>query len=144
MTDELRAAITRRIDEFIAGSDAELDWLRKAVREHRFLPLELGWTAGSGIRPDGTFVVWTHEADPPTLTPAAGEYDKRLSVCIGARKYPELAVLVPPRPPDAVVCRGCEGSGVPPVPAHLGLTCICGGLGWLLEGEPPRAAGPSC
>lgn len=44
-----------------------------------------------------------------------------------AKRYDELAELMPERPSDAVDCRSCDGTGV----MLKGAICVrCSGLGW--------------
>ena len=54
----------------------------------------------------------------------------------GSRRYPELVSIGPQRPPDAIPCTTCDGSGrIPGIPENI--LCSCGGLGWL----PPHVQG---
>jgi hypothetical protein len=47
-------------------------------------------------------------------------------------KFPELVALVPTRPADAMDCPACRGSGsMREKELPSGLSCYCGGLGWL-------------
>lgn len=141
--NELRHAICGYIDEYLAAQDERTDWVRKAVREHKFLPVHLGWVAALGIRPDATVVRWEHE-DRPGEAPRveSSPYWQRFAVAEGARRYPALAVLVPARPDHARDCSGCGGAGeLPRTKDGVELVCQCGGLGWLLDGEP-NAGGP--
>jgi len=73
----MRAAIEKRIDEFLAADDPQVEWVKPAVRKHGFLPLYLGWVAALGIRPDGSFVRWDHEDDPETVKTLADAYWER-------------------------------------------------------------------
>lgn len=91
-------AIEIRIAEFLANDNPRIDWVKPAVREHGFLPLYLGWVATLGLRPDGSFVRWNHEADHASVEPLRDGYWKRMAICQGAKKYPELAALLPERP----------------------------------------------
>lgn len=131
-------AIEKRITELLAADDPELDWVRPAVRAHGFLPLYLGWIAGLGVRPDGSFIRWEHEDDPANVKPLSDAYWQRMAVCQGAKKYPELRALLPERPGSALTCDACGGSGQMSAAPHV--VCKCGGVGWLLPGEP---RGPS-
>jgi hypothetical protein len=131
-------AIERRITELLAADDPELDWLKPAVRAHGFLPLYLGWVAALGLRPDGSFIRWEHEDDPTNVKPLSDAYWQRMAVCQGAKKYPELRALLPERPSTALTCDSCGGSGQMSAAPHV--VCSCGGVGWLIPGEP---RGPS-
>ena len=127
--------IEQEIESLLAAPDKTLEWLIPAVRQHRFLPVYLGWTAVLGIRPDGTLVEWLHEDSPETVRPIQHPFWCRLALCQGARKYPALKPLIPARPVDAVQCDGCSGTGI--IGALPTMICKCGGLGWLIAGEPP-------
>jgi hypothetical protein len=126
--------IHRRIEEFLA--DHPHGGLPAAVRGHRFLPLYIGWLAALGICPDGTFVRW--DEDTNAVTPLADGRLRRLAICEGAKKYPELRGLLPNRPPKAVDCDGpCAGTGQ--IAGLPNMICRCGGTGWLIPGEPEEA-----
>lgn len=130
----MRGAIETRIAEFLAAGDPKLKWVRPAVRRHAFLPLYVGWIATLGIRPDGSFVRWDHEDDDGSVKPLSDAYLQRLAICEGAKMYPELHALRPERPANAVTCDRCGGTGqIRGVPQII---CECGGVGWLIPGEP--------
>jgi len=131
-------AIQKRITEFLAADDPGLDWVRPAVRAHAFLPLYLGWVAALGVRPDGSFVRWDHENDPANVKLLSDAYWQRMALCQGAKKYPELRALLPERPGAALTCDACGGSGQ--MSAAPQVVCKCGGIGWIVPGEP---RGPS-
>lgn len=129
----VRAAIEKRIHEYLASDDPKLEWTKATVRKHSFLPLYLGWSAALGIRPDGSLVRWDHEDDPELVKLLTDPALQRTALCQGAKKYPELGVLVPQRPPSARDCRACSGAGE--FPGNPQLVCECGGLGWIIPGE---------
>ena len=124
--------IERRIAEFLAAGESTLAWIQPAVRAHGFLPLYVGWLSVLGVRPDGTFVRWNHEADPTVVSPVT-ERLRRLAIAEGCKRYPELDVLWPERPASATSCEACGGSGRLPEP----IICSCGGVGWIVPGEDP-------
>ena len=53
-------------------------------------------------------------------------------VTLGTGRYPEVAQLLPDRPPGAKTCRVCDGSGyIRRDITGRGVVCPeCGGLGW--------------
>jgi hypothetical protein len=134
----VREAIEKRIQEFLANSDSRFEWVKPAVRKHGFLPLYLGWVAAIGLRPDGSFVRWDHEDDREVVKPLSNRYWERMALCQGAKKYPELASLIPERSPQAGDCESCKGTGQIEGMPHI--ICGCGGLGWIL---PDEEQGPS-
>jgi hypothetical protein len=132
--DHVRELIERRIQEYLADDDPRFSWLRPAVRKFGFLPLYLGWVAVLGIRPDESLVRWDNEDDPEVMKPLSDAYWERMALCQGAKKYPELARLLPQRPAKALQCESCNGTGqIAGLPPHI--ICECGGLGWIIPGE---------
>src|SRR5262249_31322959 len=123
--------------EYLADDDPAREWAKAAVRKHRFLPLYLGWVAALGIRADATLVRWDYEADSDAVRALEDPYWQRMALCQGAKKYPDLSALIPPRPESARDCDGaCRGSGNIAIAPHL--ICQCGGLGWIVPGELPE------
>jgi hypothetical protein len=122
------------IARYLADPDSRLGWVRAAVREHRFLPLYLGWVASLGIRPDGSFVRWDHEDAPAIVAPLVDAWSRRFAIHQGAKTYPELAPLVPERPVEASDCKACGGAGK--IVGAPEVICACGGIGWIIPGEP--------
>jgi len=96
-------------------------------RKHGFLPLYLGWVATLAMQPDGELVEWRHEDDPGRIHPLTDPYWQRMALCQDARRYPELAALLPGRPANASTCATCEGKGT--VESMPKIICQCGGLG---------------
>ena len=124
--------IERRIRQLL--DDDSKKWLHPVIRKHHFLPLYHGWTDTLGLRPNGTFVRWHQEAEGQPLAPLGDPFWQRFALCQGAKLYPELTVLIPDRPPGAIDCEPCGGSGeIGVLPTVI---CECGGVGWRLPGEP--------
>ena len=121
----LRAAIEQRIRELLAGGDERLEWIQPPVRAYGFLPLYLGWLSAIGVRPDGSFVQWDHDVDHATVKPLHDSYWEHMAPCEGAKKHPELAVLIPTRPVEARRCEACAGTGT--IAGAPQIICECGG-----------------
>src|SRR4051794_8906479 len=108
------------------------------------LPLYLDWVGFFGLAADGriVFVAW----DSPHGIEAVDEpHWIRTALVAGGEQYAELVSLRPERPPNAVECSFCRGTGMPTlngqdVPDNI--RCYCGGLGWLLPGEGEEASRP--
>jgi hypothetical protein len=125
--------IAALIDAFVTDADERLEWARAGAREHGFLPLYLGWITAIGVRPDGSFVTWDHDTTGEVRA-CTDAYLQRMALCQGAKKWPELAELIPTRPPEAIDCATCRGTGVP-IPSMPQVICECGGVGWCIPGE---------
>jgi len=129
--------IRRRISEVLSLSDLKRDWMKRSVENHVFLPLYVGWVATLGIRPDGSFVRWTHD-DGGSVEPLDDAFWQRMAICQGVKKYPELRSLLPERPSRAETCSVCDGAGERAGAPQI--ICECGGAGWVIPNEP---RGPS-
>jgi hypothetical protein len=127
MTPAILEAMMRRRASVAADWPGRADVAERAAR-HGFVPLYADLGGVVGVRPDGTFVGL---GDDPDAAPAemTSVRWRDLAVLIGAKRYPELRALIPPRPPDAVTCANCAGSGV--IAELPTVTCACGGLGWI-------------
>ena len=134
LTPEEVAFIRERIRQYPVEMPPTQQELANDVRRHDALPLYLGWTETLGIRPDGALVRWTTE-DWSGATDFDETTWRNIALVSGARRYPELARLIPSRPSDAIACESCGGAGhLPGVPPTI--MCKCAGLGWLSPGTP--------
>jgi hypothetical protein len=86
------------------------------------------------LKPDGRVLVMVDEnlGDPfPSIEPSwrpATEHERIPALVIGSRRIPELAELLPRRPPAATDCKPCRGTGW----LVQEVVCTdCGGLGWV-------------
>lgn len=140
---EIPASIREFIFERIANFEQEAApqelWESANVREHQGLPLFRGWTETLAIRPDGTLIKWSTEE-----WSGAREFQDRtwmkVALTQGAKKYPELAPLIPARPSSATTCSQCAGSGDPfreNEKLSGTIVCSCGGVGWLEATDNP-------
>jgi hypothetical protein len=109
----------------------------RARAEEGHLLLVRDWTADVVLSRAGEIlVIDTEEGQPPR---PATDSERRLALFRSIAKYPELLSLLPDRPPDAVQCPGCSGTGVfvarfvNPKLRHV--VCRCGGSGWITPAE---------
>src|SRR5262245_19714967 len=118
-------------EPFILRFDPPLD-LRVLADEVELLPVILDGGGCLGLRPSGEVASFLFD-DPHELRVEADPRIRNTVYYRASVKYPALAAFVPPRPPDAVVCSYCGGSGQHPLAAEIGdvIGCYCGGLGWL-------------
>ena len=130
-------------EPYAIGFDPPLD-LRALAGELRLLPAMLDMGGCLGLQPTGEVASFLWD-EPRQLRPERDERIRNLAYHQAALKHPRLAPLVPSRPPDAVVCSCCGGSGrCNGLPDRLAdsVVCYCGGLGWLprKHAQPGAAA----
>ena len=124
-------------EPYLIGFDEPLD-LRRLAAELKVLPMFLDFGGCYGVRPNGEIVSFSWD-EPYKLEAENDPRVRNIVLFQGAKKYPELEELVPARPPDAVECPDCKGTGVFQGLAEHGIVpqnivCYCGGIGWLPEG----------
>jgi len=133
---QLSELIEKRIVQYLDSHDERPKSVRAAVSRFQFLPLYRGWVSTLGIRPDGSMVRWDHEDEPDVIKALDDPFWTRTALALGAKKFPELADLIPERPPHAVTCNVCGGTGV--LEEMKDVVCECGSLGWKIPGERAR------
>jgi hypothetical protein len=119
--------ISARIANFSDESPEQLRLHLLYVIEHVALPLYLGWTETIGLRPNGAVVRWSAEGDYSGVLPVESPSDVLMGLVQGAKRYPELAGLLPKRGNKDAACF-CQTH-----PAFTDGKIICGecgGLGW--------------
>ncbi len=133
LTPAHRAYVRARIDQYAEETSDKERWLLPFVKELRVLPLQLGWFESVGIQEDGSIVRWNTEHEWDGLRPVERLLHVNMALVEGAKRHPALRDLIPSRPPDAITCATCKGSGVSPwrATADARAICSCGGTGWL-------------
>lgn len=127
-----RSLLGRRYDEFLNEPPNGLigdDEVRLLGREHEALPIifdQGGWWA---IRLDGTIVTWGWgiPEDPEIETDLRW---RNQALFEGTTKFPELWLLLSPRPTSSRECHVCHGSGKEPE-SPRDWCLYCGGLKWV-------------
>ncbi|WP_145236469.1 hypothetical protein [Urbifossiella limnaea] len=140
MPPELSAWIAARIASYPAeATEPYHHWEAAAVGEFAALPLIRHWFETFGLRADGEVVRWSTDGDAPYpgTQPVEGRCDWLSALVEGARRWPELAALLPARPPAAVACR-CVGH--PAFEPGKFLCPECCGLRWVAADAEPVAA----
>jgi hypothetical protein len=106
--------------------------LAETVRTSGALPVYADMGGTLFLRPDGEILVLEHDStDAPQIEADPGW--NITALVVGAEKYPELAQLLPARPPGTANCEECEGRGAVRL-GSIGRDFLCGtrhGLGWL-------------
>src|SRR6266498_5589371 len=105
LTGEIASFIAARIADFPTEAGEQCRRDSQYVAEFSALPLYFGWIETIGIRPDGQLIRWSTEGDYLGSQPVDDRIWTMSALVEGARKYPELAVLLPIRGPEAVDCR---------------------------------------
>jgi len=130
--------VQRRVAEFIANSSAPdaHAWARGAIERLSALPLFFDWSAFMALLPDGQIVWVPYDNEPGEIEVVQEERLRNIGLFQATKLHPELQFLVPPKPPNAIDCPDCQGTGTlsfPPGSEHLAerLVCYCGGIGWL-------------
>jgi len=102
--------------------------MRVCKEELNALPLHGNIIYLWAIRPDGTVLCMDHEKFNHPTEPETDPLILYAVLVNGARTYPGLQALVPPRPAGAQPCDLCQGQNTT---AH----CFkCRSLGWFIPG----------
>lgn len=134
-----RKMVEMRIAEFIEDSTSIA---RAAVSRTHVLPLCFDWSGFLGLRPEGQVVSVLYDDESGEYEIIHEERVRNLALCQGTKRYPDLPFLQPAKPPDAMECSHCRGTGQVTLPQGLEqlsekFTCYCGGLGWLPHDRKP-------
>lgn len=106
---KLPVSIAERIRQFVAVTNKE--GFHVDSESARYGGISLMGTLGATwlLRPDGTF--WDVDDDlGKPITPLAPEWHVA-ALRLGAQRHPWLAEIICPRPPAALACPSCNGSG---------------------------------
>ncbi len=100
--------------------------LRRFAEEQQALPLwkDIGGCYALNSHGEIVSFPWDNPEE------AGLEDDARIRNAVlfyGGGKFPEVRLLLPPRPLSSRECPSCQGTGVYRIP---GIICGCGGLGW--------------
>jgi hypothetical protein len=150
ISPESSEKIQQAINEFVADSepflvpsfhnlDVKLD-LRKISGKINVLPLAFDLCAAFGLQADGTIIFFTFD-EPFEINVIENQKIINMVYFDAAKKYSELAELMPVRNPDSIVCPDCDETGIYKEFAnHKTLSkfirCNCGGIGWLPRDDP--------
>jgi hypothetical protein len=146
---ELSDNIQKVIDEFVADSEpflvkgdslAEKIDLRQIAVELNALPVTFDWFACWGICPNGEIILFQFEK-PYKIKAETNQKIINMVLSDTAKKYPQIAELMPVRNPESIVCPGCDGTGILKEFANhkflaKSIRCNCGGVGWLPSADP--------
>ena len=119
--------VSRRVQEAITQLEPQpIGHINYEGQRHAALPLfgTLGQTWL--LRPDGS--LWRSDSEWGLSLEPLPEDLHTSAIVAGVRRYPWLADALPQRPPTAVDCPECGGSGA----TGPGWFCrTCGALGWV-------------
>jgi hypothetical protein len=115
----------RRLSKEVAESDQSIP-ARQAAERTGGVPVysDIGGTLV--VAPNGD--VLHFDPDTESVRPVTEDRWRNLALARAAKRFPELVVLAPLRPPDATTCPACGGLGV--VLGSVGCA-ECTGLGWV-------------
>jgi uncharacterized protein (TIGR02996 family) len=104
--------------------------VRRLAEEYGALPVLFDLGGFAAIRMDGEVVgfAWEELGSPPRAEPHPAL--RHAALLHGAARFPELHLLIPPRPADGRDCPSCGGRASSR-PWRPGPGCFCGGLGWI-------------
>ena len=120
---ELSELISKWIEEARRDDPASLTADGDALLIYR----DMGGTCF--LRPDGTVLTEEHDSDEGPRV-EANEGWRCAALVAGSRTRPELARLLPQRPPDGRACPDCSGRGEIAIgTGRVGCGSCCG-LGW--------------
>jgi hypothetical protein len=137
LSQELSHYVASRIAAYPLECAENQRWLAPYVAEHQLLPLFSDWLETTGIAADGQLRMFSADGDQREYEGTRQIESRTLfvySLVNGARSYPPLVALVPPRPANSNACPACDGLGY--FKAHPDVVCTCGGLGWLPPMQP--------
>jgi hypothetical protein len=130
LTEQLLERLSPHFDE-LARKPPGSDPVLQMAQQHGFLPLVADMGGVAGLMPDGTVVemVWDDERPQPVGSLRWQD----VVLLVGAKRYPELLVLIPARPRGAEACANCGGTGtfMAGDKKIADIICSCGGLGWI-------------
>ena len=129
------ALIDQRIAEFLADTTSVYAYTHEAAARENVLPLSLGgWFGFMALTRDGQVV---YVEDEGAVTLEEREWERNIALFEGSQRYPEIQALVVTRPPDAIDCPHCGGTGqLPALAPFKNVRCYCGGLGWVPRDDP--------
>jgi hypothetical protein len=121
----IRALIKDYVSEQSPGGPAAS---KELARRHEVLPIILDGGGALAIDLHGQVVRVAWDDSARVFVEATAQFRNAVFV-EASKRYPALASLAPQRPPDAVQCLHCAGTGV--LAVHPEAICICGGTGWI-------------
>jgi hypothetical protein len=136
--------IVELIDGYAAGTDPvpiqpePPPGIRQLAGELRLLPVHIDRGGCLGLRTNGDVAGFGWEDVPPKLRIETDPRWRSLAYYKAWRRYPALASFAPTRPPHAIECPHCEGTGQPigfATDPEDRWSCYCSGVGWLLRGD---------
>jgi hypothetical protein len=133
---DIESAVAERLRAFLADTAPDPLGLRAVVAKFGSLPLILDMGGCYALRRDGEVVSFAWD-EPHGLAVVADDRLRNAAFYQGSLKYPELNALVPARPPNAIDCSSCGGTGTLSLEGRSApnVICFCGGLGWVPVGS---------
>jgi hypothetical protein len=137
VSSKMSVWIAARIDRYAAeATEPYQQWEATIVAKFAVLPLIRHWFETFGLRADGEVVRWATADHPDPYTgirPVDDRVDWLSALVEGARRYPELQSLLPPREPGSV---DCQCVSIPLFSSGKFICPECCGLGWVRRAAP--------
>ena len=123
----LNGAIAQLIAEYLSGPEGAVS--HDQVRRANALPVYNDIGGSLLITPEAEILALRHEG-ADRAQPEVDPRWRQVAFARAAERFPQLAALLPRRPPDAMDCPRCGAEGVVQAGTAF-ITCAeCSGLGW--------------
>jgi hypothetical protein len=134
--------VEKRIADFVSDSSSVYAHAYAAIARVNALSLFFDWTAFMALRPDGQLVWVPYDDESGDTEVVRKESLRNLGLFQATRLHPDLQFPVPSKPPDALDCPACRGTGKQPFPEGSKLLfdkmiCSYAAVGWLPHSEKP-------
>lgn len=146
MTALIEQLISNYLEDYLNGKRQVLKGFEQEARNLNALPIFFDMV-GPGlflIKPNRQLISLEGASDQETIKFILHDSSYCTKILRLASEYfPELVQLIPPAPPQAVACPGCDRRGYQMTTNHLGdpyrtICARCQGAGWM----DPEAPGP--
>jgi uncharacterized protein (TIGR02996 family) len=102
--------------------------VRILAAKYQVLPLLFDMAGWFALGRDGEVVSFQWD-EPDSVRKEQDPRVRNIALYQGAKKFPELRLLLSPKPTWSRTCPTCGGTGTPLSLPEI--VCYCGGLGWL-------------
>src|SRR5262245_38440669 len=137
MRESLSSPLRKLIGRIARGTSGSP--FEEAARQFKAVPLHAGWFGWYLLTDRGEVIEVVEDGSVSPVT----EPLRTMCLVEGAERYPELLSFLPVRPPSALTCERCQGSGWMALDDQGGkIRCgDCRALGWVEDHtkDPPSS-----